>query len=115
MNVTELKGEKSLEILADFIDPISEIATDKKFRSLLESDKKLEAVKYLLKSHPKEVLYCMALYNCEDPETYQPNFFALPKILLDFFNSPMVADLFTSGDTVTSSGSPTENTEGEEK
>lgn len=113
MKLTEIKGEKAIEAIADLIDPISVIATDEKFRNLLESDQKAKAAKYLLKKHSKEVLLCMAILNEEDPKTYKPNILALPSMLLELLNSPELVELFYSGGTVTSSGSPTGNTEDE--
>ena len=113
MKLTEIKGERAIEAIADLIDPISVMANDKKFRNLLESDQKVRAAKYLLKNHPKDVLLCMAILNNEDPKTYQPNILALPKMLLELLNSPELVELFYSGETVTSSGSPTVNTEDE--
>lgn len=113
MKLTEIKGEKAIEMIADLIDPIAKIANDDKFRKLLEANKTAEAAKILLKEHSKEVLVCMAVLHDEDPETYQPNLVTLPAMLLELLNTPELVELFYSGGTVTSSGSPTENTEAE--
>lgn len=115
MKLTEIKGEKAMETIADLIEPISVIVTDEKFRKLLESGNRVKAVQYLLRHHSKNVLLCMALLNDEDPETYEPNILTLPAMLIELLNTPELVELFTSGETVTSSGSPTESIEGEEK
>lgn len=113
MKLSEIKGERAIEIIADLIDPVSVIASDDEFRKLLEADKKIDAVKHLLKQHSKEVLTCMAILNDEDPKEYSPSFVTLPAMLLELLNTPELVELFYSGETVTSSGSPTESTEEE--
>lgn len=115
MKLSEIKGERAIEIIADLIDPVSVIASDDEFKQLLEADKKVDAVKYLLKNHSKEVLTCMAILNDEDPKTYSPSFVTLPAMLLELLNTPELVELFYSGGTVTSSGSPMESTEEEKK
>lgn len=113
MRLSEIKGERAIEVIADLIDPVSVIASDDEFRQLLDADKKVDGIKYLLKKHSKEVLTCMAILNDEDPKTYSPSFVALPAMLLELLNTPELVELFYSGGTVTSSGSPTESTEDE--
>lgn len=113
MKLQDIKGEKALIILADLIDPIKELSGDAVFRKMLDGDK-LEAVKYLLKNHTSTIVKVLAILNEEDPNTYEPNLLTLPVMLLDFFNDPIVTELFglqSQTDQSASSGSVTENTE----
>ena len=116
MKLAEIRGEKAIEVLADLIDPIRELASDKVFIAKLTADK-LDGIKYLLKSHSKTIITILAILEGEDPDIYQPNLLSLPVALLDFFNDPTVADLFglqSQTTDKTSSGSAMENTEASE-
>ena len=113
MKLQDIKGEKALTVLADLIDPIKKLSEDAIFRKKIDTDR-LKAIKYLLKEHSKTVIEILAILNDENPETYEPNILALPMMLYDFFNDPMVIDLFglqSQTTEKTSSGSVTENTE----
>jgi len=116
MNLSKIKGERAIEVLADLIDPIATISQDMLFRTAIQTNR-LEGIKYLLKNHKTTVLYILAILNEEDPETYQPNLLEIPVMLLDFFNDPTVSQLFGLQDQITektSSGPATENTEAPE-
>ena len=113
--LSEIRGEDALDILADLIEPASEFGTDKLFAELVRKNDKTGAVRQAIKGHKKAVLTIMAILEGEDPKTYQPSLLRLPTMLIELFNDPELIALFTSGQTVTSSGSATENTEGTEQ
>lgn len=118
MKISEIKGERALEVIADLIDPISEMLKDEEFKAVVKSDDRTKAIKYLLKTHKRNVLIILALINGENPDTYEPTLVSLPVMLMDLLNDPDVAILFglQSQNTVTASfGSATENTEATEK
>lgn len=100
MKLSEIKGERALEVLADLIEPVAEILGDKEIVAALQSGKApAKAIKLALKNHKKAVLAMMAAIDGEDPETYQPSLFVLPKRLLDLLNDPEVQKLFASQET----------------
>lgn len=109
--LSEIKGEDALDVLADVLDPIMDIATDEEFVKVIRSGDKKGAIKNLLKSHKKEVLEVMAILEGESPETYEPPLLKLPSMLLELFNDPELVSLFLSPDQVTSSGSATASIE----
>lgn len=110
--LSEIKGEDALDVLADVLDPFVEIANDAEFVNIVRSGKnKLYIAKYLLKNHKTEVIQILAILDGQDVETYKPNVVQIPLMLLSLLNDPDLTVLFTSADTVTSSGSATENTE----
>lgn len=114
MKLSEIKGERALEVLADLIDPIKELLQDEKLKEMRSESNKLDIVKYLLKNHQKDVLTILALINGENPETYEPSILTLPVMVMDFINDPDVAGLFGLRSQTTelaSSGSAMENTE----
>ena len=118
MKLSEIKGEKALEVVADLIDPVGRLMQDEKFKEYIDSDSKLELIKYLLKNHKKDVLEILALLNGEDPKTYEPTLLSLPKMLMDLLSDPDVMSLFGSQDQNTelaSFGPATENIEAKEE
>lgn len=113
MKLSEIKGEKALEIIADLIDPVALMVQDKKFKKVVDSGTKVDVVKFLLKEHPKEILLILALINQEDPATYEPTLLSLPKMVMELIEDPAVISLFKSqSQSVVSapSGFATENT-----
>lgn len=118
MELSEIKNEQAIEVLADMFDPIIEIASDEKVVSAARGDNKVLMVKYILKEHSRAVFELMALSEGVPVDEYECDIFTLPMKLLDLFNRPELSFLFQSqgqktGET--SFGSATENTEVEEK
>ena len=101
MKLSEIKGERALDVLADLIDPVAEILGDKDISAALQDGKApAKAIKLALKNHKRAVLDMMAAIEGEDPETYQPSLFVLPKRLLDLLNDPEVQQLFASQESL---------------
>lgn len=114
MKLSEIKGTRALTVLADLIDPMSEIIQDEQFKALLKTKEKAKIAKYLLTNHNTNVIKVLALINGEDPATYEPSLLSLPLMLIELMNDPDVINLFGSQDQTTesaSSGPATENTE----
>ena len=100
MKLSEIKGDRALDVIADLLDPMAEIMGDKQISDILKSGKApIRAIKLSLKNHKKAVLYMMAIIDGEDPETYAPSLLEIPKRLLDLLNDPEVQRLFASQET----------------
>lgn len=116
MKLSEIKGEAAIDVLADLIDPMSEIISDKEIETLFKMNApKLKLVKTALKKHKKEVIEILAVLDGESPETYDVNIVTLPLKVLELLNDPMVANLFQSQGQKNQeehSGSAMGNTEG---
>lgn len=113
MKLSEIKGERALDIMVELIDPATEVFGDAEFAKLIRSKDRTGAIKVAIGNHKKAVLKMLALLNGEDPETYEPSLLALPKLLLEIFNDPEIVNLFqpqVQNMEKTSSGSATENT-----
>lgn len=115
MKISDYKREKGIELWAEIIEPATEIFSDAELREAVgKNANRLSLVKLILKNHPKEIIEIMARLDGADPETYEPNMFRLPAMLLEIFNDEDFTDLFQSqGQMMGSpnSGSATENTE----
>ena len=112
MKLSDIKGEKALDVIADLIDPITNLVQDKKFKAIVDKGNQKEVVKFILREHPKDILTVLALVNEKDPATFQPTLIELPKMVLDLMSDPDVMSLFKSQSQTEQSaysGSATEN------
>ena len=112
MKLSEYQGEEALDLLADMIEPISEIMTDKEIGEIWKTNR-FKAIKLAIKNHKKAVIEVMALLDGAPAEEYKCNLFTLPFKILELLNDPALVQLFTyqgqTGDAK-SSGSVTVNT-----
>ena len=118
MRLSEYKGEEALDILADLLEPASELFGDKEFARVYRTGNALKATQYALKNHKKEVIRMLAIMEGENPDNYQPGLLTIPVRLLELLNDPDLVSLFTSqgqSKDKTSSGPVTVNTEATEK
>ena len=119
MRLSEVKGEDTLDVLADIIDPITMIASDEEVKVMRENGSpKLLLVKYLLKAHKSAIIEIMATINRKPIDEFKETLTieSLIKMLIELANDPLLAEVFQSqGQNVTSSGSAMESTEEEEK
>lgn len=113
MRLSEYHGEEALDLLADMIEPISEIMTDKEIGETWKTNR-FKAIKLAIKNHKKAVIEVMALLDGVPVEEYKCNLFTLPMKILEILNDPNLVQLFTyqgqTGDAK-SSGSVLESTE----
>lgn len=122
MKLSDFKGEDALDVLADIIEPATEIVNDEEIKDAFSDEgkgKKLAAVvKIALKKHKHAVLEILAA--CEqkpyDEYVQTVTVFTLPLKALEIFNDKELVAFFQSSlgmSTGESSGDATENTTGE--
>ena len=115
MKLSDIKGEKALDVMADLLDPISEIVTDSEIVNIIKSGvPKIKLVKPAIKNHKKAVIEILAILDGVPVEGYEINVLTLPLKILEILNDPMVEELFTSQGQMmesASSGSAMENIE----
>lgn len=114
MRLSELQGEEALDVLADIIEPASEILADSEVASVLKGNgKKLKAAKLILKNHKKAVIEILAAMERTPVDEFQVNLLTLPVKLLELLNDQMLAEAFglQSQTEKPSSGSAMESTE----
>lgn len=96
MKLSEIKGEKALDAMADLLEPLALIFADPEIqRSVKNDEPKMILVKKILKSHKKEAIQIMAILDGETPETYEISLLKIPLKLLEIINDPEVQSLFT--------------------
>lgn len=127
MKLSQIKGDRVIEVIADIIDPISNIATDKKASELFSraklpegADPKEFVIKrikksapYLLKEHKADIVAILAAVAGESYEEYAEKL-TIVKLLQDFtelLNDEDFKALFFSAQSGNVSGSASENTE----
>ena len=94
MKSSEIKDEKALDVLADLIDPASDIIQDEDFRKeFLEGDKK-KAVKLILKNHKKSIIEILAILDGKSIDEYEVKILTLPAKILEILNDPDLVQLF---------------------
>lgn len=114
--LSEYKDEEALDLLANIIEPITEIVIDKEVVKKFKKNK-LSGISHAIKRHRTAVFACMAALNGETVETYHCNIVSLPKTILDIINDKELIDFFASQSQEQdeeSSGSATTTGEGEE-
>lgn len=120
-NLADVKGDAALDLVADLIDPVTEIMSDPAVAAAYrgtekEPGSKAKAIKVAIKTHKKAVTTILALMDEEDPKTYEPSAMVIPVRLLQILNDPDMNSLFTSADQSSeenTSGSVSENTKAE--
>ena len=118
MNISELKGEKALDTLADILEPAVTIFTDEKVKKAAEKNY-AHAISVAIKDHKKDVLKIMATLEGKPYKEYvkEVNVFTLPAQIIELINNEEIMSFFTAQvqmDSAGSSGFATENTKEKE-
>lgn len=127
MRLSDIKGERTLEVIADIIDPIANIAEDEEASALFKREKLPEgmtAKKFLLqrarksapallKCHKEDIISILAAIEGTTPDEYAGalNLVKLIKDTVDLLTDEAFGALFISAQSGTSSGSAPENIE----
>lgn len=129
MKLSDVKGERTLEVVADLIDPICNIAQDENAAALFHREKLpkgvspkdflLQRVKKsaprLLKAHKSDMVAILAAIEGVTPKEYEAGL-NLVKLLSDFVDlmtDEAFGELFISAQSKTSSGSALASTRGQ--
>lgn len=130
MKLSEIKGERTLDVIAEIIEPISNIAQDKQAAALFKREKApkgmdarsfaIEKLKNaaisLIKTHKNDIIAILAAIQGVSVEEYT-NTLNIAKLMHDFVdiaNDSEFIGLFISAQSGTSSGSAPESTEAPE-
>lgn len=115
MKLSEIKNEEAIDVLADIIEPLAEILSDKELaKAIQKKEKAIKGVSIAIKNHKSEVIQILARLDGVPVEDYSCNVFTLPIKVMELLNDKELLDFFKSqGQVITdvSFGSATENTE----
>lgn len=101
MKLSELKGQDAIEAIADVIEPLSAIATDKRlradFKKVADSDDRVSAIGKVLpkaiKAHKADVIKVLAAVNRKAVKDYEAEA-TVPRIMADAFDVLTDEELF---------------------
>lgn len=126
MRLSDVKGERTLEVIADIIEPIANIAEDEAAAELFQRkqlpegvsvkkfllDRARKAVPALLKGHKADIIAILSAIDGVEPEAYRGtlNLVKLIKDCTDLLTDEAFGQLFISAQSEASSGSAPENT-----
>lgn len=86
MKLSEIKGDRALEVIADIMEPISNIVSDEEAKKAFQNATKVPIVKVLpkiIKAHKKDVYNMLAILDGVTVAEYSKNV-TITKILKDF-------------------------------
>lgn len=119
MKLSDFENEAALDLLAQLIDPATEIMNDPKIVQTVRSGKPIIfAVKEILKSHKQAAIEIVSAMHGEDVGKFRFNVLTLAKDLMDLMNDPDVLAVFSSQsqkEQERPSGSATVSTEDEKE
>lgn len=96
MKLSEIKGEKAIEVFADLLEPVSKILSDEDIlNSIKQKESQITIIQKMLKGHSKEIVEMLAILEDVPVAEYQVDFVTLPMKLIEIFNDPAVVELFT--------------------
>lgn len=128
MKISDIKGDRCLEVVADLIDPISSMAQDKDVVQLFKpakvpegespraffSERMRKGLPALLRNHRPEIVQIMAALEGVTPSEYRKSL-TMPKLISDVFevltDESITSFLSSHTMTETSSGGALETTE----
>lgn len=112
MRLSDIKGERAIDVLADILEPIANIAQDEKakiaFRNVPDTNENNEIVDHwksvipnLIKSHKQDLIKILSALDGIDKEEYvsKMTLFSLFTDCIELLSDEIVVELFTSAQT----------------
>lgn len=98
MKLSDIKGDRALDVLADIIEPSAEIMADENVKNAARAGNKVAAVKHILKDHKTAIFAILAATEGITADEYRAktNLATLPAELLEMLNDPALTSLFQS-------------------
>ena len=131
MKLSDVKGERTLEVIADIIDPIANIAEDEEASAMFKREKLPEgmtvkkfllkrarkSLPVLLKGHKADIIAILSAIEGVSAEGYAGalNLVKLVKDCTDLLTDEAFMELFISAQSENNSGSARENIEAPEQ
>lgn len=93
--LSEIKGEEALDVLAEILVPITDIANDEEVKAGFETNV-AKSVSVALKKYKKEIIEIFATINGTSVEDTleEIDILALPAYIVELLNDPAIQSLF---------------------
>lgn len=131
MRLSDIKGDRTLEVIAEIIDPIANIAEDEAASAMFKREKLPEgmtankflmkrarkSLPVLLKGHKADIIAILSAIEGISTEEYSGtlNLVKLTKDCIDLLTDEVFMQLFISAQSENNSGSALENIEAHEQ
>ena len=131
MRLSDIKGDRTLEVIAEIIDPIANIAEDEESSAMFKREKLPEgmtakkflmnrvrkSLPVLLKDHKADIIAILSAIEGVSAEEYNGslNLVKLVKDCTDLLTDEVFMELFISAQSETNSGSAQESIEAHEQ
>lgn len=131
MRLSDIKGDRTLEVIAEIIDPIANIAEDEAASAMFKREKLPEgmtankfllkrarkSLPVLLKGHKADIIAILSAIECVSAEEYAKtlNLVKLVKDCTDLLTDEVFMELFISAQSENNSGSAQESIEAPEQ
>lgn len=94
--LSEYKDEEALDLLAEILEPVTEIIADKEVVEEFMKKSRIAGVITAIKKHKKAIIQCLAAMDGVPVEEYHCNILTLPKTLLAIINDKDFLTFFKS-------------------
>ena len=119
MKLSDFKDEEALDVLADLVEPATNIFSNKKLLTAIKNGRnKLELSKIAIKENKKDVLQILAILSGQPVETFHCNIPSILSQITDIIGDKELLDFFASVEQIKetlSSSSASESTEEKEQ
>lgn len=94
--ISEYKNKDAVNLLADLLDPVSEIVADPKFSEMANNKDttKIALIQYIMKAHAESLIKMFAIIDGVPVEEYEINAVEIPTRLVSIFNDTGLANFF---------------------
>lgn len=97
MKISDFKNEEALDLLADILEPASEIIADEEVKKAYKNkENKLTLAKIIIKNHKSAIIEILARLDGKAVEEYTCNVFTLPIKLIEMLNDEELVTFFNS-------------------
>lgn len=115
--LSEIQNEEALDLIAEILVPVMEIASDAKVREAAQEGK-MAGIQYVLKNHKSALMSILATIDGVPGEEYKVNVVQIPLKVMELLNDEDLMNFFQSQGLMTSEmpfGSAMESTEADEQ
>ena len=96
MKISALENDEALDVLADILEPVSEIVSDEIVREEFKNEQYMKAAKQAIKSHKKAIIEILARLDNVPTSEYHCNIFSLPRKVFEILTDSDLLDFFKS-------------------